>query len=305
MKNWTTDDIPSQKGKTILITGANSGTGLGAARALANKGGMVILAVRNLEKGNAAQAKILKESPDAVIDLMQLDLADLTSVDKFSKEFTSRYKQLDILVNNAGIALPNQREETKQGFEAHFGTNHLGHFALTGKLLPILENTLHSRIVTVASFVPKNNRSAMNWPDLQSEKTFDGMVAYGQSKLANIMFALELTKRLKKSNSHILSVLANPGYTKSGIQEGMSLIVKIMTQLIAQKVEMGMLPILRAATDLTVKSGEFYGPLKLKEMRGYPELTQAPQPALIAREREDLWRFSEQMTQTFYDFGNN
>lgn len=300
--NWTIDHTPSQKGKTILVTGANNGTGFGATRTLTKKDAKVIMAVRNLEKGNAAVAQILKETPNAKIELMQLDLADLTSVDKFSKAFAIRNKQLDVLINNAGIALPNERQETKQGFEAHFGTNHLGHFALTGKLLPILESTPHSRIVTVASFVPKNSGSVMNWDDLHFIKTFDGMVAYGQSKLANIMFALHLAEQLSNSNSRVLSLIANPGFTKSGIQDGMSLWVKVMTNLIAQKVEMGILPILRAATDLAVKSGEYYGPLKMKEMRGYPERTQAPNQALIAEDRRKLWKLSEEMTETVYNF---
>ena len=300
MKHWSTVNIPSQEGKIFLITGANSGTGFGVTKVIAQKGGKVIMAVRNLGKGKVAVAKILKKIPNAIIELMQLDLASLTSVDKFSIEITKRHKQLDVLINNAGIALPNERQETKQGFEAHFGTNHLGHFALTGKLLPILENTPHARIVTVASFVPKYSGSSMNWDDLQYKKTFDGMIAYGQSKLANIMFALELDKKLKQSSSQILSVLANPGFTKSGMQRDMSLKVKIMTRLMAQKVEMGMLPILRAAVDSAVKGGEFYSPLKMNEMRGYPELIQAPEQALIANDRQKLWKLSEELTQTFY-----
>jgi NAD(P)-dependent dehydrogenase (short-subunit alcohol dehydrogenase family) len=302
MKNWTTDHIPSQKGKTFLITGANSGTGLGTTKVLAEKGANVIMAVRNLEKGKAAKAKILKQVPNAIIDLMQLDLADLTSVDQFSEEFTTKYKKLDVLINNAGIAMPNERTETKQGFESHFGTNHLGHFALTGKLLPILKATPHSRIVVVASFVPKYSNSVIKWDDLQHIKNFDGMTAYGQSKLANIMFALELGDRLKKANSQIIPVLANPGFTKSGIQADMSLMIKILTYLIAQRVDMGMLPILRAAIDPAVKSGEFYGPLKMREMRGYPELTQIPQQGQVRADQQRLWEISEQMTQTFYNF---
>lgn len=302
MKNWNVANIASQKGKTFLITGANSGTGFGTARTLAQKGGKVIMAVRNLEKGEVARVKILKENPHAIIELMQLDLADLASVEEFSTTFLSRHEQLDVLINNAGIALPNERQETKQGFEAHFGTNHLGHFALTAKLLTLLQNTKDSRIVTVASFVPKNNKSVINWDDLQHQTNFDGMTAYGESKLANIMFALELQERLINANSTVLSLIANPGFTKSGIQDGMSLVVKLLTIFFAQSVEMGMLPILRAAIDPAVKGGEFYGPLKMKEMRGYPELTHVSDPALIVKDRRKLWTLSEQMTQTSYNF---
>lgn len=298
---WTVKNIPSQKGKTFLITGANSGIGLGATKEIIKKGGGVIMAVRNLQKGKLIREEIRKETADAKIDLMQVDLADLTSVKKFSEAFISRYKQLDVLINNAGITLTG-REQTEQGFEAHWGTNYLGPFALTANLLPILENTPHSRIVTVASFVPKLNRVVMNWNDLQYEKNYNGMTAYGQSKLANIMFALELDKKLKEHKSPVLSLLSSPGYTKTGIQKSMSLLVKIMTFFIAQKVDMGMLSSLRAAVDPDVKGGEFYGPLKMKEMRGYPELTPIPEQALNLEERQKLWRLSEEMTQTHFSF---
>ena len=302
MKHWTTDNIPSQKGKVFLVTGANSGTGFEASRVLAQKGAKVVMAVRNWDKGTLAKEKIHKEMPSADIELMHLNLADLISIEKFSVEFTNNHKQLDVLINNAGIALPNEREETEQKFEAHFGTNHLGHFALTGRLLPILKNTHNSRIVTVASFVPNHSGSVIRWEDLQHKNAFDGMVAYGQSKLANIMFALSLEDMLKGSSISILSVLANPGFTRSGIQKGMGIMARIWTRILAQEVGMGVLPILRAATDLAVKGGEFYSPLKMKEMRGYPELTQSPENALLTEDRQRLWKISEEMTLIHYNF---
>lgn len=303
MKNWTIDNVDAQKGKTFLITGANSGTGFGLTKTLAQKGANVVMAVRNLEKGKVAKAKILQQVPHGSIDLMKLDLADLTSVDQFSAEFMVKYKKLDVLINNAGIAMPNARTVTRQGFESHFGTNHLGHFALTGKLLPVLKATPHSRIVVVASFVPKNSKSVMKWDDLQHTQDFNGMTAYGQSKLANILFALELAGRLKKSGTEVITLLANPGFTKSGIQADMSLQVKILTYLLAQSVDMGMLPMLRAAIDPTVNNGEFYGPLKMKEMRGYPELTEIPEQGLVKEDQRRLWEISERLTGTVYDFG--
>jgi len=304
MSNWTIDNIPSQKGKIVLITGANSGTGFGASKALAKKGSKVIMAVRNLEKGKVAAVKIKNEIPNADIELIELDLADLNSVDQFSVKFINKYPQLDILINNAGIAIPNGRTETKQGFESHFGTNHLGHFALTGKLLSLLSITKNSRVVTVGSFVPKQSKSKIRWEDWQYKFDFDGMKAYGQSKLANIMFALELQEKLSASNSSTISVLANPGFTKSGMQKDMNFVAKLMTLFFSQSVDMGILSILRAATDENVRGGEFYGPLHMKEMRGYPELTQAPQEAMIDSEREKLWKLSEQLTNTAYDFPN-
>ena len=254
---WTTDNIPSQKGRTFLITGANSGIGLGATKAIAKKGGAVIMAVRNLQKGALAQAEILQENKTAKIELVHLDLSDLDSVRKFSDEFKQTHTQLDVLFNNAGMT--NQvREVTKQGFEAHWGTNHLGPFALTVSLLPLLLKTPQARIVTVASFVPKLNRVKMDWNDLQYEKwKYDAMAAYGQSKLANILFALELDKRLKEHGSTVLSVLASPGYTKSGIQQSQSLLIQLLTLVVAQGVEMGMLPSLRAAFDPTAQGGFF------------------------------------------------
>ncbi len=302
MKNWTNNDISSQEGKVYLITGANSGTGLATTKALAFKGATVIMAVRNIEKGKIAVDEIRKYAPNAKLELMLLDLADINSVEKFAIEFKNKYQNLDVLINNAGIALPNKRTETKQGFEGHFGTNHLGHFALTAKLLPILNKTKNARIVTVGSFVPKQSKSIINWDDLQYHNNFDGMVAYGQSKLANIMFALALQEKLEKANSSTISVLANPGFTKTGIQKDMNFVAKVMTVFMSQSVEMGILPILRSAVDPNVKGGEFYGPLKMREMRGYPELTTAPKPALLKENRERLWEISEDMTNTVYQF---
>ena len=302
MKNWTTNDIPSQKGKLYLVTGANSGTGFATAKTLAQKGAKIIMAVRNMDKGENAVSKIKNDVPDAKLELMHLDLTDLNSIEKFVADFTNQHHNLDVLINNAGIALPNKRTETKQGFEGHFGINHLGHFALTGKLLPILKATKSARIVTVASFVPKQSKSIMNWNDLQYIDKFDGMTSYGQSKLANIMFGLQLDKKLDQSNCPVISVLANPGFTKSGMQKDMGFIAKSMTFFMSHSTEMGMLPILRCAVDPNVKGGEFYGPLKMKEMRGYPELTEAPEPALIEEDRQKLWKISEQMTNTTYNF---
>ena len=302
MKNWTIHDIPSQEGKLYLITGANSGTGFAATKALAQKGAKIIMAIRNMEKGRNAASKIKNEVPDAKLEVMHLDLADLNSIEKFVAEFTNHHRKLDVLINNAGIALPNERTETKQGFESHFGVNHLGHFALTGKLLPLLKATKNARIVTVASFVPKQKKSTINWADLQYTHNFDGMTSYGQSKLANIMFGLQLDKKLKKSTISAISVLANPGFTKSGMQKDMGFIAKLMTFFMSHSKEIGMLSILRCAVDPNVKGGEFYGPLKLKEMRGHPELTKAPEPALVEEDRQKLWELSEQMTNTIYDF---
>lgn len=299
---WTADNIPSQEGKTFVITGANSSIGLGAAKEIAKKGGEIIMAVRNMQKGKLAMEEVLKEVRYAKLELMQLDLDDLDSVKIFSSEFKQKYTRLDVLINNAGMT-NRAREVTKQGFEAHWGTNHLGPFALTANLLPLLQKTPKVRVVTVASFVPKLNRVQIDWNDLPYEKRkYDAMAAYGQSKLANIMFALELDKRLKEQGSDVLSVLSSPGYTKSGIQQSQSLFIQVMTLVLAQGVEMGMLPSLRAAFDPTAKGGGFFSPVKMKEMRGYPERIAIPEQARDAEARQKLWQLSEQMTQTHFVF---
>ncbi len=301
---WTTDNIPSQAGRTFVITGANSGVGLGAAKEIAKKGGTVVLAVRNLEKGKLALEEIRQETKEATLELMQLDLSDLDSVKRFADEFRQTHQQLDVLLNNAGLNNMT-RQVTKQGFEDHWGTNHLGPFALTANLLPLLLKTPRARIVTVASFVPKLNRVAMDWNDLQFEKRkYDGMTAYGQSKLANILFALELDRQLKAHGSTVLSVLASPGYAKSGIQQGRGLLVRLMTLVLAQSAEMGALPSLRAAFDPTVRGGEFFSPVKMKEMRGYPERIAVPEQALSEEAQQKLWHLSEEMTHTHFTWGD-
>ena len=259
------------------------------------------MAVRNLQKGKTALEQIRREIPNADLELMQLDLADLESVHTFGDLFRKSHKRLDVLMNNAGITL-QKRELTKQGFEAHWGTNHLGPFALTAHLLPLLEATPNARVVTVASFVPKLNKVVMNWDDLQFENGFDAMTAYGQSKLANIMFALELDQQFKEHDSPVLSLMSSPGYTKSGIQKTQGLFVQIMTLFLAQSVDIGMLGSLRAAVDPNVKGGEFYGSVQMKEMRGYPEKMTVPEPALNPQARQQLWHISEQMTHTHYEF---
>ena len=199
MSNWTITNIPAQADKTILITGANSGLGLEAAKVLSKKGARVIMAVRNLQKGNAALEEIKKENPNAKLDLMQLDLSDFDSIRQFSSVFHTKYTQLDVLINNAGVMDPAQREVTKQNFEIQFGTNHLGHFLLTGLLLEVLKKTPNSRIAVQSSLVHKlkHLKPDIYFDDLNWEKYYNSMQAYAQSKLANLFFAYELDRKLK------------------------------------------------------------------------------------------------------------
>lgn len=299
-KNWTTQNIPSLKGKTFLVTGANSGLGFGTSKELARKGAKVIMTARNEEKGNQAVKNIKSEISNADVELMLLDLADLESVNQFVTNFKNSYQKLDVLINNAGVMMPVQRAETKQGFEVQFGTNHLGHFVLTLGLLDVLENTPDSRIVVLSSLVAKMSKADIYWDDLQFEKSYDKMATYAQSKLANMMFAAELNKKLVERNSKTICVMAHPGYTATNLQQHMGLQGTIMNFLFAQKVEMGILPTLRAATDANVKGGEYYGPAKMGNFRGYPIINEPNDMVYNESSTNKLWEISEELTKVSF-----
>lgn len=303
--NWTTDNIPSQKGKTILITGANSGIGFEASKILSKKGAQIIMTARNLQKGNEALKAIKKEDPNAKIDLMSLDLADFHSIRNFSDEFHSKYAKLDVLINNAGIMNPPKREVTKQNFEVQFGTNHLGHFLLTGLLLDILKSTPNSRIAVQSSIVHKTEsmKPDIYFADLNFEKTYNRDQAYAQSKLANLLFAYELDRRLKVNNIKTIVTAAHPGYTKTNLQANSGFMMAvIMNNILAQNVKMGVLPILRAATEENVRGSEYFGPTKTMEMRGYPELVKSSDKSYDKDLAKKLWEVSEKLTNLKYEF---
>ena len=294
---WNTADMPSRVGKAFLVTGANSGLGFGTSKELARKGAKVVMTARNPKKGEVAIAAIKKEEPNADLILVQLDMADLNSVEQFTNKFKGLFSKLDVLINNAGVMMPNARLTTKQGFELQFGTNHIGHFVLTNHLLPILENTPNSRIVTLSSLVAKMGKADIYWDDLQWEKSYDKMAAYAQSKLANMMFGIELQERLAARGSTTISVMAHPGYTATNLQNNMGVQGKIMNFLFAQKLEMGILPTLRAATDPNVKGGEYYGPANMANCRGYPVINE-PNPMALDRDiTRKLWTVSEDLIQ--------
>lgn len=295
--NWTTQDIPSQKGKLFLVTGANSGLGFGTTKELVKKGAKVVMAVRNMEKGEAAYNNILKEVPEAQLELMQVDLSDLNSVRNFAGEFKEKYDKLDVLINNAGVMMPVKRFETKQGFEGQFGTNHLGHFMLTRELFDVIEKTPNSRIVTLSSLVAKMKKGKIYWDDMQFEKSYDKMASYSQSKLANMMFGIELHKKIEDTNKQTLSILAHPGYTATNLQKHMGLQGRALNFLLAQKLEMGILPTLRAATDPNVKGGEYYGPSKMSNWRGYPIINEPNPEALDRATTKKLWDVTEELTK--------
>ncbi len=295
--HWTTDNIPDQSGKVAIVTGANSGIGYEAARALAHKGATTILACRNEQKGQAAVEQIMNEKPKGTAVLMLLDLGDLDSVRAFADEFQTRYNRLDLLINNAGVMIPPYGK-TADGFEQQFGVNHLGHFALTGRLLDLLRRTPKARIVTVSSMM--HMRGQINFADLNSEKSYNRSAAYGQSKLANLLFTYELQRKLA-AGANTIAVAAHPGWAATNLQKNSGLI-NFMNRFLAQSAAMGALPTLRAATDPDVRGGEYYGPGGRFGSVGYPKQVQSNGRSHDQAVAAKLWAISEEMTGVHYDF---
>lgn len=302
MNKWTTGKIEDLNGKRIVITGSSHGIGYEAAEILAAKGAEVVLAVRNSEKGERAAAKIRSMNVSQPVVVMVLDLADLESVKRFAEEFKSRYDRLDVLINNAGVMIPPYKK-TKDGFELQFGTNHLGHFALTGQLLPVLMNTPLSRIVSISSIAAR--RAKIHFDNLDGSKGYRPMKFYRQSKLANLMFAIELQKRLESAGSSTISVACHPGISATnllsrGKEHETGRVMKALLRLVAQPASMGALPTLCAATHPDLRGGEYIGPEGPGNTRGYPVLNNDParvyKPDISAR----LWEVSEALTGTRY-----
>ncbi len=289
---WTSDNIPDMSGKIIIITGANSGIGFEAARALAKKGAEIIMACRHLEKGQTAMRAILQEKPRTKLNLQALDLADLASVRQFADVVRESYAKIDILINNAGVmAIPYRK--TADGFEMQFGTNHLGHFALTGLLLDLVLKAENSRVVTVSSNAHKTGR--MNLSDLNSEKSYTKWGAYSQSKLSNLLFAYELQRKLTAAGYSSISVAAHPGYAATNLQAG-SRMLRMLNVIMAQSQAMGALPILFAATHLEMRGGDYVGPQNWGGWRGYPILTQSNSQSHDEAAAQQLWQASEELT---------
>ncbi len=303
---WSVEAMPSQAGRIAVITGGNGGLGFEAARAMAAKGARVVLACRSAAKGEEAAARIRAGARDADVAVMPLDLADLASVRAFSEAFASRYPRLDVLCNNAGVmAIPHQR--TKDGFEMQIGTNHLGHFALTGVLLPSLREAPGARVVTVTSTVHKLGRVRLD--DLQSERSYGRWPAYAQSKIANLMFAFELDRRFAREGVDALSVAAHPGYADTNLQiagpggdatRAGKAFWRFANGSFAQSAADGALPILFAMTDPSVRGGDFFGPRSLFETRGAPGPAKPVARAKDERVAAQLWELSEQLTSVRY-----
>jgi len=294
---WNTNNIADQSGRTVIVTGSASGIGRETARALAAKGARTILAVRNLEKGEAVAADIRGATPQAAILVRRLDLSSLEAVQAFADAFLREEQRLDLLINNAGVMLPPYGK-TVDGFELQMGTNHLGHFALTGRLMPLLLATAGARVVAVASMA--HRQGAIDFSDLNWERRrYNAFQAYGDSKLANLLFVQALARSLADRGADALAVAAHPGWTQTDLMRH-SNAFEVFTPLIAQPTADGALPTLRAATDPGVRSGEYYGPSRFFGMRGAPVRVKASPRANDEAIAAQLWRASEQITGVSY-----
>jgi len=286
--------LPNLEGRVAGITGGNSGIGFETARGLALRKAHVVLACRSAAKGAEAVARILAETPAARAELMPLDLSSLQSVRDFGKAFTAKHDRLDLLINNAGVMMPPSRTETQDGFELQFGTNHLGHFTLTMRLLERILGTSGSRVVTVSSTAHRYGELDFDDPNWE-RREYKRMPSYGQSKLANLLFAFELQRRLTAAGSGTRSLAAHPGWTATNLQDE-SPLLRVLNPLIAMKPWQGALPTLFAATDPQAGGGDYFGPDGWFEMRGYPTRVGTSARAKSEDDASRLWQMSETLT---------
>jgi NAD(P)-dependent dehydrogenase (short-subunit alcohol dehydrogenase family) len=308
MARWTAQDIPDQSGRVALVTGANSGLGYHTALELARRGARVVVASRSDVRGKEAVARIIAEVPTADLDLRGLDLADLASVRAFADGVRASYPSLDLLINNAGVmAIP--RQVTADGFEMQFGTNHLGHFALTGLLLPLLLAKPGSRVVTVSSTAHKPGR--IDFDDLMSERSYRRWKVYSNTKLANLLFAFELQRRLAANDAKTMSVAAHPGTSATNLVAVSAadniikrLVMPAGARLISQSAAKGALPQLYAATAPDVKGGEYFGPNGIGESFGYPKRVDSVPASKDPETARRLWEVSEELTGVMYHYGS-
>jgi len=287
---WTAADIPDQTGRTFVITGANSGLGFVMTRELARRGASVVMAVRDLSKGERARAEITAAVPDARLDLRALDLADLDSV----RAFAAQLDAFDVLVNNAGVMMPPRRL-SPQGHESQFACNHLGHFALTGLLFP----AVRARVVTLSSTMHRRGR--IRFDDLTGAHGYSPTAFYAQSKFANVLFGLELDRRLRAAAHPVRSLLAHPGYSATNLQlsgpTGLARgFMRLGNRVVAQHVDRGVLPQLYAATAAAAEGGQFIGPDGFAETRGYPTVVRPVRSAEDPEVARRLWALSEELT---------
>lgn len=309
MTDWSEDDVPDQSGRTAVVTGANSGLGFHAARTLAARGAHVVMACRSERKGRNARQRILDESPDASLELEHLDLASLSSIRRFAGRYEGRHDDLHVLLNNAGVmAIP--RSETEDGFELQFGVNHLGHYALTGLLIGVVVETADrdgdARVVTVSSEM--HRRGKIDFTDLHGREGYGKWRAYSQSKLANLLFAYELQRRLEDAGTDARSLGCHPGWAATNLQRrgpelmgstARLLLMKALNTLLGQPAERGALPLLYAAT-MDVEGGCYVGPDGFMNRSGSPEVQRSSDKSYDVEAAERLWRVSEDLTGVEY-----
>ncbi|WP_156687740.1 SDR family NAD(P)-dependent oxidoreductase [Mycobacterium sp. Marseille-P9652] len=302
-REWSASDIPDQSGRVAVVTGANTGIGLPTAAALASRGAHVVLAVRDPQKGDAAAARIAaaggQGSRNIDVTVQKLDLSSLDSVRSAADALRAAYPRIDLLINNAGV-MWTPKSTTADGFELQFGTNHLGHFALTGLVLDHLLEVPGSRVVTVSS-LGHRLRAAIHFDDLQWERGYDRIAAYGQSKLANLLFTYELQRRLAaRRDAQTIAVAAHPGGSNTDLARNLPRIFQplkaVLGPLLFQSPEGGALPTLRAATDPAVTGGQYYGPDGFLEQRGNPKLVESSAQSHDADLQRRLWEVSEELT---------
>jgi len=305
---WTEKDLPDLTGKTIIITGANSGTGFAATNFMSAKGATVVMACRNPDKAKAALQLIKKENATAKLEIIPLDLSSLASIKQFSETFKSKYDSLSVLINNAGMCQTPELK-TKDGFEMQMGVNHLGHYALTGRLMDRLVSTENSRVVTMASM--NHEQGQINFDNLFLTGEYHQMRAYEQSKLANLLFAYELSRKLTQTGAGVESIAAHPGFVKTNIMKtndhtqrafGFKMMFNILDLLLAMTPEKGSLGIMRAATDRTLENGDYVGPTKMGGFRGLPKLLTSSENSYNEKDAATLWEMSTELTGVKYIF---
>lgn len=304
MAHWTEDDIADQTDRVAVVTGGNSGIGWEAARALAQHGARVVLACRTRSKADDARARMLAVAPKADVSVVDLDLASLDSIASAAAELSDRFDRIDLLINNAGV-MATPRSKTADGFEMQFGTNHLGHFALTGLLLPTLLATAGARVVNISSLAHRMGR--IHFDDLQSEQKYSAWGAYGQSKLANLLFTFELQRKLAAAGAECIAVAAHPGVSTTNLTQStggfmgrMATFTQPVLGKLMQGADKGALPTLLAALDPSAQGGEYYGPGGFMEQRGYPEQVESSDRSKDVATAAQLWQASVDLTGVDY-----
>jgi NAD(P)-dependent dehydrogenase (short-subunit alcohol dehydrogenase family) len=296
---WTDNQIGRLNGRIVIVTGANTGLGLRTAEVMASKGAKVVLACRNADKAETAAKKIKASHPKALVEFLHLDLSSLASVRNFAADFSSSHTKLHVLLNNAGVMIP-PFSTTEEGLESQFGINHLGHFALTGLLLPVLRATPGARVVNVSSVAHRDGK--LDLGNLRGEKGYKPFREYSQSKLANLLFTFELHRRLRAAGiANLLSVAAHPGMSQTEIMRH-SKFMLLFSPLVTQSIKKGAWPLLYAATHMDVNSANYIGPARFFEYWGHPKKVGCSRQAKAEDAAIQLWEMSEELSDVRFDF---